>query len=51
MGVDIPVGKNLYLNFDLKKVYLKTDVSLNGAGLGSFKINPLLAGVGLGWRF
>ena len=51
VGVDIPVGKNLYLNFDLKKVYSKTDVSLNGAGLGSFKINPLLVGVGLGWRF
>ena len=51
VGVDIPVGKNLYFNFDLKKVYIKTDVSLNGAGLGSFKINPLLAGVGLGWRF
>lgn len=51
VGVDIPVGKNLYLNFDLKKAYIKTDVSLNGAGLGSFKINPLLVGVGLGWRF
>ena len=51
LGVDVPVGKNLYLNFDLKKAYIKTDVSLNGAGLGSFKINPLLVGMGLGWRF
>jgi outer membrane protein len=50
-GLDIPVGKNLYLNFDVKKVYISTDVSVAGAGIGTFKINPLLWGVGLGWRF
>lgn len=51
VGVDIPVGNNLYLNFDVKKVYIKTDVSLGGAGVGSFKVDPLLVGVGLGMRF
>ncbi|HEY0200940.1 MAG TPA: OmpW family outer membrane protein [Burkholderiaceae bacterium] len=50
-GVDIPLDKNLYLNFDLKKVYIKTDVSAAGTTLGSFKVNPILFGVGLGWRF
>ena len=50
-GVDIPVGKNLYLNFDVKKVYIKTDVSLSGVNKGSFKVDPLLVGVGLGMRF
>lgn len=50
-GVDIPLSKSLYLNFDVKKVQIKTDVSSNGSKLGEFKINPVLFGVGLGWRF
>jgi outer membrane protein len=51
VGVDIPVAKNLYLNFDLKKVYIKTDVTLSGKDMGSFKVDPVLVGVGLGYRF
>jgi len=50
-GVDIPLQKNLYLNFDVKKVFIKTDVSAGGAKLGTFKADPVLVGVGLGWRF
>jgi len=50
-GVDIPLGNSLYLNFDIKKVYIKTDVSLAGVNKGSFKVDPLLVGVGLGYRF
>ena len=50
-GVDIPLSGNLYLNFDLKKVYIGTDVSLAGENKGSFKVNPVLIGVGLGMRF
>lgn len=51
VGVDIPVAKNLYLNFDVKKVYIRTDVSAAGTKVGEFKVDPILAGVGLGWRF
>ncbi|GAA6119753.1 OmpW family outer membrane protein [Acidovorax sp. FG27] len=51
VGVDIPLAKNLYLNFDVKKVFIKTDVFAAGNPVGTFKINPVLAGVGLGWRF
>ena len=51
VGVDIPLQKNLYLNFDVKKVFIKTDVSAGGAKLGTFKVDPVLVGVGLGWRF
>lgn len=50
-GVDIPVGKNMYLNLDLKKAYIHTDVSVAGAGVGTFKVDPLMFGMGLGWRF
>ena len=51
VGVDIPLSGNMYLNFDLKKVYIGTDVSLNGANQGSFKVDPVLFGMGVGWRF
>ena len=52
LGVDIPLARDLYLNLDVKKVYMGTDVYLaNGANLGSFKIDPVLVGVGLGLRF
>ena len=51
VGVDIPLARNLYLNFDVKKVYISTDVHSHGAKVGKFKVDPVLAGVGLGWRF
>jgi outer membrane protein len=51
VGVDIPLSGNMYLNFDLKKVYIRTDVFVAGVNQGTFKIDPVLAGVGLGWRF
>ena len=51
VGVDIPVAKNMYLNFDIKKVYIRTDVAAGGRKIGTFKVDPVLVGVGLGWRF
>jgi outer membrane protein len=49
--VDVPLSGNMYFNFDVKKVYLGTDVSVGGANLGTFNVDPLLVGVGVGWRF
>lgn len=51
VGVDIPLTGNMYLNLDVKKVYIRTDVYAGNTNLGTFKIDPLLVGVGLGWRF
>ena len=51
VGVDIPLTQGVYLNLDLKKVMIRTDVKLAGAKMGEFKADPLLFGVGLGWRF
>ena len=51
LGVDIPLSGNMYLNFDVKKVYLGTEVSVAGSNKGSFKVDPLLVGLGIGWRF
>jgi outer membrane protein len=51
VGVDIPVAKDVYLNVDVKKVQIGTKVSVSGTEIGKFKVDPLLVGVGLGWRF
>lgn len=50
-GVDIPLGGNMVLNLDVKKVYIKTGVYVGAAYAGEFKVDPVLFGVGLGWRF
>jgi len=50
VGADIEIAKNLYLNLDVKKVQIDTTVYSKGAKAGSFKVDPVLIGVGLGWR-
>lgn len=50
-GVDVDMGNNMYLNFDLKKVQIKTDVSSAGSKIDTFKVDPWLFGIGIGWRF
>jgi outer membrane protein len=51
VGVDIPLSGNMYLNIDVKKVLIRTDVFSGATNLGTFKVDPLLVGMGLGWRF
>ncbi|MDM4766699.1 OmpW family outer membrane protein [Pelomonas sp. SE-A7] len=51
IGADIAISKGTYLNIDLKKVKIDTDVSSKGTKVGTFKVDPVLLGVGLGWRF
>ena len=50
-GVDIPLTKQVSLNIDVKKVYLKTHVYVGGADSGTLKLDPVLFGVGVGYRF
>ena len=50
-GVDYAIDKNWSLNLDIKKVQIGTNVYLSGADLGEFKINPLLVGLGVGYKF
>jgi len=51
IGADIEIAKGTYLNIDLKKVKIDTTVYSKGAKAGTFKVDPTLLGVGLGWRF
>lgn len=50
-GVDVEIAKNMYLNFDYKRVNIETDVKVSGAKLTTFKVDPDLISVGIGWRF
>jgi outer membrane protein len=51
IGADYEIAKNTYLNIDVKKVQLATDVRLGGSKIGSLDIDPVLIGIGVGWRF
>jgi outer membrane protein len=50
-GVDYKIDKNWSLNLDIKKVQIRSDVLLNGNKLSTIKIDPLLVGFGVGYRF
>ena len=51
-GVDYEISKGMYLNLDIKKVQIRTDLKHDTLGnLGEVKVDPLLVGLGIGWRF
>lgn len=51
IGADIPLGGGWLINVDAKKVKIGTNVYLNGADQGKFKVDPTLLSVGVGYRF
>lgn len=50
-GVDIPIDDRWAINIDVKQIFLSTEVTVNGAVKADVDINPLLVGVGVGYRF
>lgn len=52
-GFDIPLNKTFFLNLDVKKIRIDTDVKVaaTGATAANLKINPVLFGVGVGMKF
>jgi outer membrane protein len=50
-GVDFKLDKNWSLNFDIKKVQIRSDVMAAGEKISAIKVDPLLVGVGIGYRF
>lgn len=52
LGFDYKISKNLFFNVDVKKIQLRSDLySSAGAKLSTLKLDPLLWGVGIGYRF
>jgi outer membrane protein len=50
-GVDVQVTKSVFVNADIKKIWMRTDASLGGAPLGRLDIDPVVVGLGVGMRF
>ncbi len=51
-GVDFAAGENAFWNIDVKKLFLSTDVSINGGAItADVDIDPWIIGIGYGWRF
>ena len=53
IGADFPINKTFFLNIDVKKIWIDTDVKLTatGATVANFDINPVIVGVGVGMKF
>ena len=53
-GLDIDIGENLFLNFDIKYIDIDTTARLRTNAIGTQRVNvgldPLVVGVGLGFR-
>ena len=50
-GVDVQVTKSLFVNADIKKIWMHTDASLGGESLGRLSIDPVIVGLGVGMKF
>lgn len=52
VGVDYALTRNVSLNVDVKYVQMSTNVTTaGGTSLGKLDLNPITAGVGVGYRF
>lgn len=50
-GVDFRIDQHWSINLDAKKVRIRSDVFIAGARASSVNVDPVLLGVGLGYRF
>lgn len=51
-GVDVALTGNWSLNLDVKRLFMNTDVKVNGGALkANVDIDPWLVGIGVGYRF
>lgn len=52
IGADFPITDKLSLNVDFKKIDIRTDVTHPALGnVGTVKVDPVLFGIGIGYRF
>jgi outer membrane protein len=51
IGVDIKLLPGKFLNIDVKKVMIGSDVKAGGAKVSAVKVDPILASIGFGIRF
>lgn len=50
-GVEPAISRNSFINIDIKKIYIKTDVTLGGSKIDTLRLDPVVLGVGYGMKF
>ena len=50
-GFDYRLNDRLFLNIDLKKIYIDSDVYASGSKVSHVDVDPLAFAIGLGWFF
>ena len=50
-GVDIQVAPQWFVNVDVKYAQIRSDVKAGGVKVTTVKVDPMLYGVGIGYRF
>ncbi len=51
IGVDIALNENWFINADVRYMDIETDAEVDGASIGTVQIDPLLAGISVGFKF
>lgn len=51
LGADVALSGGWLMNVDAKKVQMRTDVTSFGNKVGTFKLDPVVLSLGLGYRF
>ena len=51
VGVDFQFGETWFLNLDVRYIRIETDAKLDGADLGTVKVDPWTFGLNVGWTF
>lgn len=51
IGFDYKIAPQWFVNVDVKKVQIRSDVRLNGSKVSDVTLDPWLLGVGVGYRF
>jgi outer membrane protein len=50
-GLDYKINKDMFVNIDIKKIYMKADVTNSGNAYTTLTIDPVVIGAGVGWKF
>jgi outer membrane protein len=51
VGTDFAIDRNWSLNLDVKRINIRSDVTLSGAVVSAVKVDPTLVSFGVGYRF
>jgi outer membrane protein len=51
VGFDYALSKNWVFNVDVKYIQMDTDVKVGGTKVGKVDLDPMLYGIGIGYRF